>query len=71
MKNVKNSYLNRMQQIYHNLSYQERLRRRREITSLCGISTYVFYNWLRGTTPIPPLAVPVVAEVFNVEEEVV
>ncbi len=39
---------------------------RNNVVSECKISTTIFYNWLKGLTPVPHWAKPIIAKVFGV-----
>jgi hypothetical protein len=40
---------------------------RNEIIKRCGITEAIFYLWLNGTTEIPFLAKPIIAEVLKTD----
>ncbi len=43
-------------QWYNTLPKNDYKRLRNQVIDACGITKTVFYNWLRGTTPLPKLA---------------
>ncbi len=45
---------------------KEKIKIRNKLVTKCGISTSIFYNWLRGATEIPELAKPVISEVMKI-----
>jgi len=55
---------------YMNLSRADKLHieLRNQIVYECNISTAIFYNWLKGVTPVPKLAQPIIAKILNKPE---
>lgn len=43
-------------QWYNTLPKNDYKRMRNQVIDACGVTKTVFYNWLRGTTPLPKLA---------------
>ena len=38
---------------------------RNKIISACGVSSAIFYNWLKGLTQVPPLAQKEISKILN------
>lgn len=55
---------------YMNLRAIDQVPAREEIRSKCDISYAVFYNYLRGTSPVPKLVEEAMDEIFNNYENI-
>lgn len=57
-------------QIYNNLPRTKngRFKIRNQICNELNISVAIFYNYLKGVTPVPHLAKPIIAKLLNFEE---
>jgi len=53
--------------VYMNLSRKDKfhIKVRNEIVTKCRISTSIFYNWMKGITPVPHWALPVISDILN------
>lgn len=49
---------------------KEYLQVRDRIIKECKISSHVFYNWIKGITPVPHWAKPRICEVLGIPESV-
>ena len=60
-------YGNQFKTAYMNLPRVDKhnVKIRNKIVSKCEISTAIFYNWLKGFTPVPHWAKPSIAEILN------
>jgi len=58
-----------LKQKYMNLSRADKyhIKVRNEIIAKCKINTAIFYNWVKGITPVPELAKPIIAEIFKMQ----
>lgn len=63
---------NNLEDVYMNLSRKDKnhIKKRNKIVTECNVSTPIFYNWLRGLTPVPTLAQPIIAEILGVSIEI-
>lgn len=59
--------------IYYNLSRENKqhIHIRNKIVLECKISTPIFYNWVKGITPVPDLAKPIISKILNISEDVI
>ncbi len=46
------------------------IRKRDLITKKCRVSTPIFYNWVKGITPIPFWAKPLIAEIMQIDKDI-
>lgn len=61
---------NNFEDAYMNLSRKNKyhIKIRTEIEKACQISTAIFYNWLKGITPVPHWAKGRIAEILKMPE---
>ena len=62
---------NKFQDAYMDLSRRNKhhIKVRTKIENACKISTPIFYNWLKGITPVPHWAKGSIAAIFNMQKE--
>ncbi len=41
---------------------------RNKIVTECKISTPIFYNWVKGITPVPHWAKPIISEIMQIPQ---
>lgn len=58
----------KMKEVYDNLPKKEADRARAEIIKQCGITYPVFWNWLKGITPVPKLCRIIVSNELKTPE---
>jgi len=44
------------------------IKTRDKIVNECKISTTIFYNWLKGITPVPHWAKPIISKIMEKEQ---
>jgi len=45
------------------------VKKRNQIVNECKISTPIFYNWVKGITPVPHWAQPIISKILGVPVE--
>lgn len=54
-------YKTKIEEAYFSLPYSEMILTRNSITEKCGVTRFVFYNWMSGKTPIPKTCKSIIA----------
>jgi len=56
--------------VYLNLPRADRtnIKTREKIMSQCKVTKTTFYFWLNGTSPVPPLAKPIIAKIMKMKQ---
>ncbi len=69
-RNPEGEFETKMKEVYYDLPPKKALKIRNEIINECGITTDIYYNWMRGTTPVPKLCRIVVSQKLGVAEHI-